>query len=1112
MPSSPLAGNRTSSFLPRGEPHLLVLLRALLFLLLAVCVAASFMVGIAAVREERRPFNSRELRNHRDFGRLPLYFIENRGQVDAPVSYYAHGEDTSLYFTSRGLTIVSAQKPTRSLSNLSRRSIPSAFADGRLPGARWAVTQGFVGGNSRMEPAAGKRGTAVVSYLKGSPSQWKTGLRTYASIEYRDVWEGIDLIYEGSVGSIKYSFVVEPGADPAKIRVVYRGATALRVNGLGQLEIKMPGGGFRDDAPYAYQETRQGRVQVGASYVLDPDERTRAQDYGFRLGRFDRTRPLVIDPVMLVYAGYFGGPQYDLGNGIAVDGLGNAYVTGVAGSTQATFPDGDGFGSVGGADQTHNGDLDAFVAKVNPSGTGLVYATYIGGADFDEANSIAVDGDGNAYITGETRSTEATFPDGDGFGTLGGPDLTQNGDIDAFVAKVNAAGTGLVYAGYIGGADFEGGFGIALDGDRNAYVTGETRSTQATFPDGDGFGALAGPDQTHNGMQDAFVAKVNAAGSALVYAGYLGGSMDEYGPGIAVDSTGNAYLTGTTGSTQTTFPDGDGFGALGGPDLTHNGGFPFGYDAYVAKVNTAGTSLAYAGYVGGAGDDTSTDVAVDATGSVYLVGITGSTEATFPDGDGLGALGGPDPTYNGATFDAYVAKVNAGGTALSYAGYIGGSSSDGALGIAVDAAGSAHVIGNTFSTETTFPDGDGFGTLTGPDVTSNGSADAYVVKLTAAGTGLLWAGYIGGANEEHGDEIALDSAGSVYVTGYTDSTESTFPDGDGFGTLVGPDVTNNGESDFDGFVAKVADVPTSPPALQLCGGKVPTHLGTSAGEGIAGTSGPDVIAALGGDDVIDGAGGDDIICAGDGSDSLTGGAGNDTLDGEGGTDRVVESADVSFTLTNTSLTGLGTDTLAGIEAATLTGGPGETLIDASAFTGPVVIAGGEGEDLLIGGSSNDAIDGGGGHVDTVLAAGDVNFTLSDASLTGLGTDALTGIEVAVLSGGPAGRVIDASSFTKSLFVFAGGGGDHVTGGSGRDSLFGEGGKDRMAGRGGRDLLIGGGQADQLLGGAGADRLGGRRGNDRLLGGSGKDRLDGGKGVDVCIGGPAKDVLKACELT
>jgi hypothetical protein len=247
----------------------------------------------------------------------------------------------------------------------------------------------------------------------------------------------------------------------------------------------------------------------------------------------------------------------DEGRGIAVDSAGNAYVTGWTESAEATFPE-----KVG-PDLTYNSGRDAFVAEVNAAGTDLVYAGYIGGDKLEEGHGIAVDSARNAYVTGVTASTQATFPE------KVGPDLTHNGGTDAFVAKVNAAGAGFVYAGYIGGSSTDLGHGIAVDSARNAYVTGETSSTQASFPD------KGGPDTTHNGNADAFVAKVNAAGKALIYAGYIGGTPSEFGRGIAVDSAGNAYVTGETSSTQATFPE------KVGPDLTHNGNT----DAFVAKVS-----------------------------------------------------------------------------------------------------------------------------------------------------------------------------------------------------------------------------------------------------------------------------------------------------------------------------------------------------------------------------------------------------------------------------------------------------------------------------------------------------------------------------------------------
>jgi hypothetical protein len=261
------------------------------------------------------------------------------------------------------------------------------------------------------------------------------------------------------------------------------------------------------------------------------------------------------------------------------------------------------------------------VAKVSAAGTSLVYAGYIGGSDIDVGGGIAVDPFGNAYVTGDTSSTEATFPE------TGGPDLTYNGSDDAFVAKVNAAGTSLLYAGFIGGSGLDSGLGIAVDAFGNAYVTGFTLSTEATFP------VTGGPDLTFNGgLNDAFVAKVSAAGTSLVYSGFIGGSGLDAGRGIAVDASANAYVTGVTQSTEATFPE------TGGPDLTSNGET----DAFVAKVNPAGNSLVYAGFIGGSGPDSGHGIAVDASDNAYVTGVTQSTEATFPE------TGGPDLTSGGS--------------------------------------------------------------------------------------------------------------------------------------------------------------------------------------------------------------------------------------------------------------------------------------------------------------------------------------------------------------------------------------------------------------------------------------------------------------------------------
>ena len=344
----------------------------------------------------------------------------------------------------------------------------------------------------------------------------------------------------------------------------------------------------------------------------------------------------MIDPAVFVYAGYIGGRGSEGGSGVAVDDAGNAYVVGTTNSSRGTFP------AKVGPDLTYNGQRDAFVAKLNASGTRLKYAGYIGGQQFESGSAVSVDASGNAYVTGSTLSNQNSFP------VRVGPDLTYNGTGDAFVAKVDASGRDLDYAGYLGGASSDSGRGIAVDGSGNALLTGSTLSDQSTFP------VTVGPDLTFNSgpgaMPDAYIAKVDDSGTGLTYAGYIGGEFDDIGYDVAVDGSGSAYVAGTTDSDQSTFP------VVVGPDLTFNGR----PDAFVTKVTPAGTGLTYSGYIE-ARDATGVDV--DASGNAYVTGYTSGF---------LSATVGPDLTYNGGESDAYVAKVEASGAALAYAGYIGG--------------------------------------------------------------------------------------------------------------------------------------------------------------------------------------------------------------------------------------------------------------------------------------------------------------------------------------------------------------------------------------------------------------------------------------------------------
>ncbi|HJV09341.1 MAG TPA: SBBP repeat-containing protein, partial [Acidimicrobiales bacterium] len=550
------------------------------------------------------------------------------------------------------------------------------------------------------------------------------------------------------------------GADPSQVRVAWHGADPLAITPDGRLAVTTPVRTVEEDAPKAFQDVHGRRVPVEVAFELHD-----AESYGFRLGHYDRTLPLVIDPAVLLYAGFLGGAGNEFSNGIAVDGSGNAYVTGLTGSGADTFPE-----TPGALQATNNGAGDVFVAKVNPTGSSLLYATFLGGSGEDIGHDIAVDGAGVAYVTGATNSTD--FP------TANPIQATAGGLYDAFLVKLNAAGSALVYATYLGGSGQDHGYGVAVDGAGNAYLAGETSSSN--MPTANALQA------TNGGLVDAFVAKVNAAGSALVYSSYLGGSGTDVGTAIALDGAANAYLTGFTDSTN--FPTAN---PLQAAQAGSN-------DAFLAKLNASGTALVYATYLGGSSNDTGIDVAVDAAGNAVVAGATLSSD--FPTANALQAVNAGAP-------DAFVAKVNAAGSALVSSTYLGGAAADAAFSLALDASGNAYLSGQTLSD--TFPTANPF------QATRAGSVDAFVAKLNAAGTALVYSSYLGGAQQEVGQAIAVDAAGNAYVTGFTASPAATFPETSGV-FQPAPGGSN------DAFVAKVAESAQAPPfTLTITG----DHLG-----------------------------------------------------------------------------------------------------------------------------------------------------------------------------------------------------------------------------------------------------------------------------------------------
>jgi hypothetical protein len=477
------------------------------------------------------------------------------------------------------------------------------------------------------------------------------------------------------------------------------------------------------------------------------------------MGAYDRKRPLVIDP--LVYSTFIGSTFGESGTGIAVDAEGSAYICGIA--YLGAYPT-----TVGAYRTTGRGRDDAFVTKLGADGSSLVYSTFLGGTSTDSALAIAIDGDGNAYVTGWTASTD--FPMRSAY------DTTNGGANDVFVTKLNASGSALVYSTYLGGAERERGHGIAVDGNGYAYVTGITVYTRgAAYPT-----TVGAYQRTHRGGADAFVTKLGTAGSTLVYSTLLGGTNNDQGNGIAVDGEGNAFVTGSTLSTyqgpgETNFPT-----TTGAYRRTH-GGYS---DVFVTKLNTAGSALAYSTLVAGSGDDFGQAIAIDGNGDAY---VTGST-------DSAGATWNPYPTTWGAyqtgfagVSEAFVTKLNSTGSSLVYSTYIGGRGYDLPRGIVVDAGGRASIAGYTYDSywgATSYPTTDG-----AVQETHRGSYDGFMSQLDENGATLLYSTSLGGTGLDLLQGIAVDGYGDLYVTGFSTNTGSAannYPTTEGaFQTVMG---------------------------------------------------------------------------------------------------------------------------------------------------------------------------------------------------------------------------------------------------------------------------------------------------------------------------------------
>ncbi len=695
----------------------------------------------------------------RAYGELPLTFEANVGQVTSPVRFISRGAGYTLFLT-----------PSEAVLRLVGSHDKTAI-----------VRMSAEGGNGDPCLIGTDRQETRSSHFHGNdPRQWHVGAPHFGGVRYESVYPGIDLVYHGNQRQLEYDFIVAPGADPGRIRLAFAGAHGIAIGEHGELILQVDGGRLVQHPPEVYQDFGGRRERIEGQYVLLPRPSTASAQgaavgphVGFRVGPYDPTRPLVIDPI-IVYSTFLGGVAADDARALAIDGAGNAYVTGPTASV--AFP------GVSGSsiqpDLSKDG-WDSFVTKINAAGTAILYSTYFGGDGEDIATGIAVDSQGNAYVTGYTKSS-----------MLPGikPSAIQPkradpvfdfgfGGMDAFVTKINPDGSAIIYTTFLGGKGDDRANAIAVDGEGNAFVTGSTNAYN--FPGVSG--SPIQPNKASADYPDAFVTKINSDGTGILYSTYLGGEKGDLGNGIALDASGNAYVCGSTESS--------GFvGVTPGSIQPSPGGHR---DGFVTKIDALGTAILYSTFLGGNDDDWANAIALDAKGNAYVAGTTRS--AWFP-GVVVGPGGSIQQSLAGpGTMDAFVTKINNAGASIVYSTFLGGTKFEEATSIAADPQGNAYVAGHTSSLD--FP-------VAGSAIQASldGLEDAFVTKIHRSGLAIVYSTFLGGSSFDEAHGIAVDFYGNAYVTGITFSP--------GFPGVTGSSLQpTHGGGVNDAFVIKLGVTP-----------------------------------------------------------------------------------------------------------------------------------------------------------------------------------------------------------------------------------------------------------------------------------------------------------------
>ena len=733
------------------------------------------------------------------FSRLPLYFIENQGQINTQALYYTKKGNQSVYFTKERMVFVFLRKQILEDKNQyaifrkhegiskditvapEKREKKGNLLKGNANRSleRLVFSLSFENSNKDLLVKGEVKQKGRVNYFTGNDKRkWRTNIPTYKGVVYQDIYKGIDLRVFGNGNALEYEFKINPGANPENILLSYEGINGLRTNEHGELIVETAFGELKESRPYLYQVINGEKVKVEGEFKIKKGSHQPfgqlssgnnqstvskgQQSYGFQIDLYNSDYPLIIDPTLL-YSTYLGSNDEDGSGGIVVDDIGNVYVTGGAGS--------DDFPTVNAIHDRHSGGFDVFITKLNPSGDTFLFSTFLGGNADDGGFGLALDDANNVYIIGDSESSD--FPTVNAI-----QDRHRGGFRDAIILKLNSSGDTLLFSTFLGGTEDDSGNAIAVDDINNVYVTGFSKSID--FP------TINAIQDRHRGGFDIFMTKLNSSGDTLLFSTFLGGTEDDFGIGIAVDDINNVYVAGASESSD--------FPTVNAIQDSYNG-FK---DAIVLKLNSSGDTLLFSTYLGGRRPDQASAIDVDDINNVYVTGFSDSFDFPTTENAIQGSLDAKPDTIP-IDPDAFITKLNPSGDTLLFSTYLGGSFWDVGNAIAVDDTKNVYITGISESFD--FPT-----TANATQVSINGprkTLDAFITKLNSSGDTLLFSTFLGGTDNDGGWGITVDDMKNVYVIG--DTRSNNFP-------ILNPiDDTSNGF--WDVFVAKISldDITTPTP-------------------------------------------------------------------------------------------------------------------------------------------------------------------------------------------------------------------------------------------------------------------------------------------------------------